>query len=122
MSVNEGVLLIGSKVTPDRGYMGYSPTTHSLVAYDTATGRELWRDNTPTTGVSWSMTPLFTPQSASGSLYLLGISTDPYVQDRLKCVIFCPGVAWLYAVNLHTGEAWWRIASGYAEITHPIPF
>jgi outer membrane protein assembly factor BamB len=122
MAANDGVLLIGYKATPDRGYMGYSPTAHSLAAYDTTTGRELWRDNTPTTGVSWSMSPLLTPQSASGSAYFLGISADPYVQHHLHCLVFCPGIAWLYAVNLHTGEAWWRITSGYADITHPIPF
>ena len=116
LAVSDGVLLSGNNVTPERGYSGYSPTGSVLTAYDAATGRPLWQDNTPRVGVSWNMTPLMTPLAGGEAVYLMGISADPYIQD--VCVIFCPGVSWLYAVNLHTGAPWWRIRTGYVTLAH----
>jgi outer membrane protein assembly factor BamB len=118
MAVNDGVLLLGNSVTPDRGYAGYNPSGSLLTAYDAASGRALWRDNTPRVAISWNMTPLATPLVDGGAVYLLGIQTDPFVQDRFTCVIFCPGVSWLYAVNLHTGAPWWRVRAGYVILSH----
>ena len=119
MTVGDGMLFIGHNLTPDKAFLGYFPTGHTFVAYDAATGRPLWQDNTPTsTGVSWAMTPLFTPLTGNGAVYLLGLSAN---HDRFICPIFCSGVAWLYAVNIRTGVPWWRISVGEAEISHPIP-
>ena len=120
MTVSDGVLFIGHNLTPDKAFQGYAPKEHTFVAYDAATGRLLWQDNTPTsTGVSWAMTPLFTPFTANGAVYLLGLSAEP--EGLFTCLIFCPGVAWLYAVNIRTGLPWWRTSVGKADITHPIP-
>lgn len=116
LAAREGVLLSGNYITPDRGYGGYAPTASLLTAYDAASGRVLWQDNTPRVGISWDMTPLATPLSSNGAIYLMGIQADPYVQD--VCVVFCPGVTWLYAVNLHSGAPWWRVRMGYATLGH----
>jgi outer membrane protein assembly factor BamB len=118
LDAREGVLLSGNSVTPERAYGGYDPMGSELTAYDAATGETLWQDNTPRVGISWSMTPLMTPLAGDGAVYLMGVQQSPFVQDRLTCVIFCPGVLWAYAVNLHTGAPWWRARMGYGTLTH----
>ena len=119
LAISDGVLLSGMSVTSFRAYGGYSPNGSLLTAYDATSGRPLWRDNTPPTGMSWDMTPEISPWGGSGVAYLLGAQADPYVQDRFQCVLFCPGVTWLYAVNIHTGAPWWRVRAGYGDITRP---
>jgi outer membrane protein assembly factor BamB len=122
MTVSDGVLFVGHSLTPDKAFLGYFPTEHAFATYDAATGRPLWQDNTPTsTSVSWALTPLFTPLSANGAVYLLGLSAEPEGLKIFTCPFFCSGVAWLYAVNIRNGVPWWRISVGTADITHPIP-
>lgn len=115
LALSDGVLLSGVSVYSSMGWAGYSPKGSLLTAYDAASGRALWRDNTPPTGVSWDMSPQIIPQGGSGAVYLMGIESNPYVS---VCVVFCPGVSWLYAVNAHTGAPWWRIQMGYATLAH----
>jgi outer membrane protein assembly factor BamB len=118
LAVSDDVLLTGSSILPTTAWAGYNPTGVSFTAYDAATGRFLWQDNTPRVGVTWDFTPVATPLAANGAVYLLGIESDPYIQDIFTCVIFCPGVSWLYAVNPHTGAPWWRVRMGYAQLAH----
>jgi outer membrane protein assembly factor BamB len=116
LAVSDGVLLLGRNIMPSYGWEGYNPTGSLLTAYDAASGRALWHDNADHAGISWDLTPIVSPLTASGAVYLLGIESDPYVQD--PCVLFCRGVSWVYAVNLHTGAPWWRARMGYANLTH----
>ena len=123
LALSDGVLLSGNSVTAERAYGGYSPNGSLLTAYDAASGRLLWRDNTPRVGVSWDMSPQISPWSGSGAVYLMGLQSDPYVQDHFTCILFClPGVAWLYAVNVHTGQPWWRARMGSINLARPLVF
>lgn len=93
----------------------YKQTGSLLTTYDAASGRALWRDNTPPTGVSWDLPQELAPQGDGGSVYLEGTQADPYIQDNLFCsvlIIYCPGFSWLYSVNVHTGAPWWRVGTG----------
>jgi hypothetical protein len=67
------------------------------------------------------MTPLFTPLTANGAVYLLGLSSELDGLESFACPLFCSGVVWLYAINIRTGIPWWRISVGAADTTHPIP-
>ncbi len=116
--LSDGVLISGMSVDLSRGWAGYNPTRSLLTAYDAASGRALWRDNTPRVGISWDMSPAINPWGGSGVLFLMGIQADPYIQDLFKCVIFCPGVSWVYAVNVRTGAPWWRVRMGYVTLSH----
>ncbi len=119
LAVSDGVLLSGNSVTADRAYGGYTPNGSLLAAYDAASGRLLWRDNSPLTGVSWDMSPQISPLSGSGAAYLMGLQADPSIQARFSCIMCRPGISWLYAVNVHTGAPWWRIRIGYTDLARP---
>lgn len=120
LTVSDGVLLSGNSVTAERAYGGYNPNGSLLSAYDAASGRPLWRDNMPPTGVSWDMSPQISPWGGSGAVYLMGLQADPSIQARFSCIILCrPGVSWLYAVNIHTGAPWWRIRMGNTDLARP---
>lgn len=111
--VSDGVLLRGVGMVGSDAYDAYKPNGSLLTAYDAATGRALWRDNTPSSGISWNIPLQLAPQGNSGSVYLEGIQADPYVRDNLLCpLIYCPGFSWVYAVNIHTGAPWWRTGTG----------
>jgi putative pyrroloquinoline-quinone binding quinoprotein len=121
LAINDGVLLSGNSVTASRAYGGYSANGSLLAAYDAASGRLLWRDNTPRVGVSWDMSPEISPWDGAGAAYLIGLQAGSYyIQDRFNCVFLCsPGVSWLYAVNVHTGAPWWRIRTGSVNLARP---
>ena len=118
LALSEGVLLNGTTIIPELAYQGFNPTGSALTAYDAASGAQLWRDNTPPTGISWDLSAQMTPLGGKGAVYLMGVQSDPYLQDRFACIVFCPGVSWLYAVNVHTGAPWWRIRTGFVTLTH----
>jgi outer membrane protein assembly factor BamB len=115
LAVSDGVLLSGASVDETNAFSGFYPTGSLLTAYDVTSGRALWRDNTPVTGVTWDMSSQIAPWGASGAAYLMGVQRNPYITI---CVLFCPGVSWLYAVNVHTGAAWWRTRIGDATLAH----
>jgi outer membrane protein assembly factor BamB len=118
LTLSDGVLLNGTTVTAAAGFVGFNPTGSLLTAYDVANGAPLWRDNTPPTGISWDLSNQTTPLGGDGVVYLVGIQADPFVQDRFTCAVFCAGVSWLYAVNVRTGAPWWRVRTGYVQLTH----
>jgi outer membrane protein assembly factor BamB len=118
LALSDGVLLSGMSVSAWNAWAGYNPNDNLLTAYDAASGRLLWRENTPPTGISWDLSPEISSWGGSGATYLMGIQTSPYVQDFLQCVVFCHGVSWLYAVNIHTGAPWWRVRMGYVNLSH----
>ncbi len=118
LTLSDGVLLNGTTVTAAAGFVGFNPTGSLLTAYDVAAGTPLWRDNTPPTGISWDLSNQTTPLGGDGVVYLVGIQADPFVQDRFTCAVFCAGVSWLYAVNVRTGAPWWRVLTGYVQLTH----
>ncbi len=118
LTLSDGVLLNGATITAATGFEGYNPTGSLLTAYDAASGAPLWRDNTPPIGVSWDLSTQMAPLGGNGAVYLMGVQADPFLQDRFTCAIFCPGVSWLYAVNVHTGAPWWRARSGYVTLSH----
>jgi hypothetical protein len=108
MALSGGALLVGSLVPPGFGWnLNHQPqTTSGLVAYDTTTGHSLWADDAMRTGVAWNLTPLSSPLTADGAVYLLGAGANPYPAEFS---LFSTGALWLYAVNMHTGAAWWRV-------------
>jgi outer membrane protein assembly factor BamB len=116
LTLSDGVLLNGVTNNATTGLVGCNSNGSLLKAYDPASGALLWRDNTPRTGISWDLYAQMTPVGANGVVYLVGIQSDPYLQD-IMC-IFCPGVSWLYAVNVHTGVPWWRIRTGRVGLAH----
>jgi outer membrane protein assembly factor BamB len=118
LSLSDGVLLSGVTVTAATGFLGFNPNGSLLTAYDPGDGAQLWRDNTPRTGISWDLSAQMAPLGGDSVVYLMGIQADPFLQDRFGCAVFCPGVSWLYAVNVHTGAPWWRIRTGYVQLTH----
>ena len=121
LAISDGVLLSGNSVTASRAFAGYSPNGSLLAAYDAASGRLLWRDNTPHVGVSWDLSPEISPWNGAGAAYLMGLQAGSYyARDRFSCVFLCsPGDAWLYAVNVHTGAPWWRIHTGSVNLARP---
>jgi outer membrane protein assembly factor BamB len=118
LTLSDGVLLSGATITGATAFSGFNPNGSLLTAYDPASGAQLWRDNTPRTGISWDLSAQMTPLGGNGEVYLVGIQSDPYLQDLFTCTVFCPGVSWLYAVNVHTGVPWWRVRTGSVELTH----
>ncbi len=124
LAISDGVLLSGNSVITSRAFGGYSPNGSMLSASDAASGRLLWRDNTPRVGVSWDMSPQINPWNGDDAAYLLGIQSGAYyIQDRFTCVFLCsPGVSWLYAVNVHTGAPWWRVRMGFVNLARPFVF
>ncbi|HEU0025876.1 MAG TPA: PQQ-binding-like beta-propeller repeat protein [Ktedonobacterales bacterium] len=124
LTIRDGVLLSGNNVTASRAFGGYNANGSLLSAYDAASGRLLWRDNTPRVGVSWNMSTQISPWGGDGAAYLMGVQSGSYyIQDRFNCVFLCsPGVAWLYAVNVHTGAPWWRVRTGSVNLARPFVF
>lgn len=111
-TISDGVLLSGSSVVTATASEGYDPRGSLLSAYDTASGRTLWRDNTPPTGMSWDLSPQISPAGESGVAYLMGVQASPYLPPFGDCTSNC-GYTWLYAVNVRTGAPWWRVRMGY---------
>jgi outer membrane protein assembly factor BamB len=116
LTVYDGVLLRG--LPADYGFMAdfnYNQDGSLLFAYDAASGRPLWRDNTPRTGVTWNLPVAVAPTGVNSTLYLIGLQSSPYLPPFGDCNFNC-GYTWLYAVNVHSGAAWWRAPAGDVEM------
>jgi outer membrane protein assembly factor BamB len=117
LTVTDGVLLNGMSITGATGYSGYKENGSLLWAFDKVNGTLLWRDNSPPTGISWDLSAQMTPLGGNGVVYLEGIESN-FIVHPFTCLVFCPGVSWLYAVNIRTGAPWWRIPTGYVSLVH----
>jgi outer membrane protein assembly factor BamB len=117
LTMSDGVLLSGKNITATTGYDGFNENGSLLWAYDTTSGTELWRDNSPPTGISWDLSAQMTPLGGNGVVYLEGIESN-FTVHPFTCLVFCPGVSWLYAINVRTGKPWWRVPTGYVSLVH----
>ncbi|HEU0025877.1 MAG TPA: PQQ-binding-like beta-propeller repeat protein, partial [Ktedonobacterales bacterium] len=117
LTVYDGVLLRG--LPADYGFMAdfnYNQNGSLLFAYDAASGRPLWRDNTPRIGVTWNLPVAVAPTGVNSTVYLIGLQSSPYLPPFGDCNFNC-GYTWLYAVNVHSGAAWWRAPAGNVKMT-----
>ena len=92
LTMSDGVLLSGKNVTATTGYDGFNENGSLLWAYDTTSETELWRDNSPPTGISWDLSPQMTPLGETAwSIWKASNLTSPYI--RL--------LAWFFALASH---------------------